>query len=114
MLILAMDSNFHTFYPRQPQQGLIFCTPNAGKCKILCKGSVFLQLCDEIRSSMHQILTQICSAVSTGTSYMESATGFLPPSPRPPPPPSSQSSSNRVSPHFTIESVPPVTSPFFL
>ena len=110
MLILAMDSNFHTFYPRQPQQGLIFCTRNVGKCKILCKGSVFLQLCDEIRSSMHRILTQICSAVSTGTSYMESATGLSPP----PPPPSSESSSNRVSPHFTIESVPPLTSPFFL
>ena len=83
MLILAMDSNFHTFYPRQPQQGLIFCTRNVGKCKILCKGSVFLQLCDEIRSSMHRILRQICSAVSTGTSYMESATGFSPP-PHPP------------------------------
>ena len=109
MLILAMGSNIHTFYPRQPQQGLIFCTPNSGKCKILCKESVFLQLCDKIRSSMHQILTQMYSTVSTGTSYMESATGFSPPSP-----PSSELSSNRVSQHFAIESVPPVSSPFFL
>ena len=28
MLSLAMGSNFHIFYPRQPQQRLIFCTPD--------------------------------------------------------------------------------------
>ena len=94
MLILAMGSNFHRFYPRQPQQGLIFCTPNAGKFESLCKRSVFLQLCDKIQSSMHQTLTQMCSAVSIGTSYMESVPGFSPP--YPPPLLSPESSSNRV------------------
>ena len=76
MLILAMGSNFHTFYPRQPQQGLILHTPNARQYEILSKESVFLQFCDEIQSSMHQILTQMYSSVSRGTSNMESPTGF--------------------------------------
>ena len=71
-----MGSNFHTFYPRQRQQGLVFCTPNAKQCEIVSKGSVFLQFCDEIQSSMHRILTQMYSAVSIGTSNMESPTEF--------------------------------------
>ena len=42
---------------------------------------------------------------------MESPTGF---SRTPPPPPAPESASNRVSPHFTIESLSNVVSPFFL
>ena len=46
-----MGSNFHTFHPRQPQQGLILHTPDARQCEILSQES------DKIQSSMHQILT---------------------------------------------------------
>ena len=37
---------------------------------VVCKRSVFLQFCDQIQTSMHQIFTQIHSTVSIGPSYM--------------------------------------------
>ena len=40
----------------------------------ICKGSVFLQFCDKIQLSMHQIFTQIYLTVSIGQSHMESPT----------------------------------------
>ena len=37
---------------------------------VVCKRSVFLQFCDQIQTSMHQIFTQIHSTVSIGPSHM--------------------------------------------
>ena len=40
----------------------------------VCKGSGFLQYCEKIQSSMHQIFTQIYLTVSIEPSHMESPT----------------------------------------
>ena len=49
-----------------------FCTPSCSTA--LCKGSVFLQFCDKIQSSMHQIFTQMYLTFSIGQSHMERPT----------------------------------------
>ena len=51
---------------------LSFCTPSCSTA--VCKGSVFLQFCDKIQSSIHQIFTQMYLTVSTGQSHMERPT----------------------------------------
>ena len=51
---------------------LSFYTPSCSTA--VCKGSVFLQFCDKIQSSIHQIFTQMYLTVSTGQSHMERPT----------------------------------------
>ena len=43
MLIIAMGSNFHSFYPRQPHQRLIFALLTS--LATVCRASVSLQFC---------------------------------------------------------------------
>ena len=51
---------------------LSFCTPSCSTA--VCKGSVFLQFCDKIQSSMHQIFAQMYLTVSIGMLHIERPT----------------------------------------
>ena len=51
---------------------LSFTTPSCSTA--VCKGSVFLQFCNKIQSSMHQIFTQMYLTASIGQSHMERPT----------------------------------------
>ena len=51
---------------------LSFCTPTCSTA--VCKGSVYLQFCDKIEWSMHQIFTQMYLTVSIRQSPMERPT----------------------------------------
>ena len=78
MSSLAMGSNFHTVYPRQPQQHLILCTPHQFiNCMPRKCISALLRQNPTTQSSMHQIFTHMHSTVSLGPSYMKSPIGFL-------------------------------------
>ena len=51
---------------------LSFCTLSCSTT--VCKGNVFLQFCDKIQSSMHQIFTQMHLTIAIGQSHMERPT----------------------------------------
>ena len=53
---------------------IIFYTPHL--LWTVCKRSKIQQLCDQMQSSMHQILTQTHLTVSTGLSYLKSSSEF--------------------------------------
>ena len=89
ILSLAMGSNFYTLHPCQPQQRFILCTHQLSNS---CQGNSFLQSCDIIQPSKHQISTPMYSTVSIAPQSMGSLTRIS----HPPP-------SNGLSPHFIIE-----------